>query len=63
MVVTPEMIAAAMPTWDAAHLFKRILPVLRDRGVTEADVHTIFVENPRRYFRGAESPLASRASA
>ena len=55
-VTTPEAIAAAMPKWEASHLFKRILPQLRERGLTEADVHTIFVDNPRRYFRGEEPP-------
>ena len=55
-VATAEAIAAAMPKWEATHLFKRILPRLRERGVTEADVHTIFVDNPRRYFRGEEPP-------
>ena len=56
LVATPEAIAASLPNWEATHLFKRILPRLRQRGVTEADVHTIFVENPRRYFRGEEPP-------
>ena len=55
-VATAEAIAAAMPKWEATHLFKRILPRLRERGVTEADVQTIFVDNPRRYFRGEEPP-------
>ena len=55
-VTTAEAIAASMPNWEATHLFKRILPRLRERGVTEADVHTIFVENPRRYFGGQEPP-------
>jgi len=55
-VATAEAIAAAMPKWEATHLFKRILPRLRERGVTEADVNTIFVDNPRRYFRGEEPP-------
>lgn len=55
-VATAEAIAAAMPRWEAAHLFKRILPRLRERGVTEADVRTIFVDNPRRYFQGEEPP-------
>ncbi len=55
-VTTAEAIAAAMPKWEATHLFKRILPRLRERGVTEADVRTLFVDNPRRYFRGEEPP-------
>ena len=56
LVATPEAIAASLPNWEATHFFKRILPRLRPAGVTEADVHTIFVENPRRYFRGEEPP-------
>jgi phosphotriesterase-related protein len=56
LVMTAEMLAAAMPNWESAHLFKRILPILRDRGVTDADVQTIFVENPKRWFGGEEAP-------
>ena len=56
MVVTPEQIAAAMPNWEATHLFKRIVPKLRERGVTEDHLKTIFVENPKRYFAGTEAP-------
>jgi phosphotriesterase-related protein len=56
LVMTAEALAAAMPNWEPTHLFKRIVPRLRDRGVTDADVRTIFVENPARYFRGDESP-------
>jgi phosphotriesterase-related protein len=58
MVVTPEQIAMALPNWDATHLFKRIIPVLRERGITEQDLDTIFVENPQRYFRGEAAPRA-----
>ncbi len=54
--VRPEQIAAAMPNWEPTHLFKRILPKLRERGITDAHVTTMLVENPRRYFAGAEAP-------
>lgn len=56
MVITPDMIAAAMPNWEPTHLFKRIIPRLKERGVTDADVTTMLVENPRRYFAGSEAP-------
>jgi phosphotriesterase-related protein len=56
MVVTPEQIAAALPNWEATHLFKRVIPELRKRGVTEGDLQTIFVENPKRWFGGTEAP-------
>jgi phosphotriesterase-related protein len=58
MVVTREQIAATLPNWDVTHLFKRIVPKLRERGVTEDDLKTIFVENPKRYFAGEEAPRA-----
>lgn len=58
MVVTREQIAATLPNWNATHLFKRIVPKLRERGVTEDDLKTIFVENPKRYFAGEEAPRA-----
>jgi phosphotriesterase-related protein len=56
LVTTAEAVAAALPNWESSHLFKRIVPRLRERGVTEADLHTMFVENPRRYFRGEVGP-------
>jgi phosphotriesterase-related protein len=56
LVATPDQIAAALPNWDPTHLFKRVIPKLRERGVTEADLQTIFVENPKRYFAGSEAP-------
>ena len=48
----PEQIAQYMPNWEPTHLFKRILPTLRERGVSETDVNTMLVDNPKRYFAG-----------
>jgi phosphotriesterase-related protein len=59
LVMTPEAIAASLPNWEATHIFKRILPKLRERGLTAADERTIFAENPARYFRGEESPRSA----
>jgi phosphotriesterase-related protein len=56
MVVTPEQIQMALPNWNPMHLFKNVIPVLKDRGVTDADLDTIFVQNPKRYFQGQEAP-------
>lgn len=56
LVATPEAIAAALPNWESTHLFKRVLPRLRERGLTDTDIHTILVSNPKRYFRGEEAP-------
>jgi phosphotriesterase-related protein len=56
LVTTAEAIARQLPNWEPTHLFKRILPRLRELGLTEADVRTILVDNPKRYFEGSEPP-------
>jgi phosphotriesterase-related protein len=56
LVVTPAQLATLLPNWEPTHLFKRIVPKLRERGVSDADISTIFVDNPRRYFDGDEPP-------
>jgi phosphotriesterase-related protein len=60
-VVPGEMIGQVLPNWEPTHLFKRILPRMRELGMTESDINTIFVENPARYFRGVEQPRAATA--
>ncbi len=40
--------ASLMPDWDYIHLHDRVLPALRDRGVTEDQLRTMLVDNPRR---------------
>lgn len=60
-VLTPEMIERYLPVWESTHLFKRILPKMRALGVSEADIQTMLVENPARYF-GGQTPAARRAA-
>lgn len=55
-VTSPERLRAAMPNWEPTHLFKRILPKMRALGLSEADIQTMLVENPARYFRGTKAP-------
>lgn len=40
----------AVPKWNFRHISEDVLPALRERGVTEADIETMLVANPRRYF-------------
>jgi len=37
---------------DYLHISTKVLPVLRDAGVTEAQIAELLVENPRRFFAG-----------
>jgi len=41
---------AAQPNWKLTHISDDVLPALRERGVTEEQLATMLVDNPRRYF-------------
>jgi phosphotriesterase-related protein len=51
-VLPPEL----MPDWQPTHVFRKVVPRLREAGVAESKIQTMLVENPRRYF--AESGTA-----
>lgn len=42
--------AAVMPNWNYQHISRDVLPALREAGVTEEQITTMLVDNPRRYF-------------
>jgi len=44
----PEMIRAAQPNWHFFHISRDVLPALRDRGVSEEQLSSMLVDNPRR---------------
>jgi phosphotriesterase-related protein len=47
-----EMLKAAAPNWHYRHISNDVLPELRRRGVTEDQITTMLVDNPKRYFGG-----------
>jgi phosphotriesterase-related protein len=47
MQAAKEQIA---PNWNYTHISKDVLPMLRERGVTEEQIRQMLVEAPRRYF-------------
>ncbi len=49
-VGSADDIAKIVPNWTMTHLFERIFPRLLEMGVAQADIDSILVENPRRYF-------------
>jgi phosphotriesterase-related protein len=51
MFRTPES-RQGLAKWGYTHLFKEVLPKLRAIGVSEAQVQTMMVENPQRFFGG-----------
>ena len=42
-----------LPQWHYLHIEQDVLPYLRDHGVTEEQITTMLVDNPRRIFEGA----------
>ncbi|MHC1562262.1 phosphotriesterase family protein [Actinomycetospora sp. C-140] len=43
-------LAQAAPNWHYEHIHHDVLPALREQGVTEDQLTTMLVDNPRRYF-------------
>lgn len=50
----PGLMAQAAPNWHYEHISRDVLPALRQRGVTEEQITTMLVTNPRRYFEHVE---------
>ncbi len=46
---------ALLPNWNLVHISDDVLPALRERGVTEDQITTMLVDNPRRYFKGTQA--------
>jgi phosphotriesterase-related protein len=38
------------PNWNFTHISKDVLPMLRERGVTDEQIRQMLVDTPRRYF-------------
>jgi phosphotriesterase-related protein len=48
--VAQQALAEAAPNWHYLHITNDVLPALREQGVTEDQISTMLVDNPRRYF-------------
>ncbi len=49
--IDPAMLPL-LPQWHYLHIDQDVLPYLRDHGVTDDQIETMLVANPRRYFEG-----------
>lgn len=45
-----EQLPAVAPNWHYQHITNDVLPALRERGVSDKQIRTMLVDNPRRYF-------------
>ena len=48
----PEAALPLIANWNPMHLFNNIIPALKQGGVTDEQIQTITVDNPRRLFTG-----------
>ncbi|ARG75691.1 phosphotriesterase-related protein [Mycobacterium kansasii] len=47
----PEaLLPVAAPNWNYLHIHNDVIPALKQRGVTDEQLHTMLVDNPRRIF-------------
>jgi phosphotriesterase-related protein len=45
-----DVIAAVAPRWHYLHITNDVVPALKERGVTDEQIHQMLVDNPRRIF-------------
>jgi phosphotriesterase-related protein len=45
-----DMLGEVAPNWHFLHITRDVLPALRAAGVTDAQITTMLVDNPRRFF-------------
>lgn len=57
----PEPVQQLMANWHPTHIFDNIIPLMKKAGITEEQLHTLFVENPQRAF-GGQSVLQEAVS-
>ena len=48
--VFPDELAKLLEYWEIDHIFKNFVPQLLENGVTEDDIQTILVDNPKNIF-------------
>lgn len=51
-LVLPDAVASILGNWHITHLFENVIPILKEAGVTDEQIDTILVDNPRRLFGG-----------
>lgn len=58
----PEM-EKLQPNWTITHIFERILPKLRERGLSDDDIDKILIDNPQRLFANAAAQVRAETLA
>lgn len=45
-----QLVPVMLPNWHYHHIHDQVIPALKEHGVSEAQIHEMLVENPRRIF-------------
>ena len=45
-----DLVPQMAPNWNYLHIHNDVIPALKQRGVTDQQLHTMLVDNPRRIF-------------
>ncbi|MBI5443135.1 MAG: phosphotriesterase-related protein, partial [Deltaproteobacteria bacterium] len=48
----PEAALPLVADWNLTNIFKNILPALKEANITDKQINTLMVDNPRRFFAG-----------
>jgi phosphotriesterase-related protein len=46
----PENVDQILPRWNFLHIHNDVIPALKERGVTDSQINTMLVDNPRKIF-------------
>jgi phosphotriesterase-related protein len=45
-----KLVPSLLPRWNYRHIHQDVIPALKHKGVTDEQIRTMMVENPRRIF-------------
>jgi phosphotriesterase-related protein len=51
-IETPEQVLKALANWRIDHISQNVVPALKAQGVTEEQIKTMMVDNPKNLFLG-----------
>ena len=55
-----EPLPVVLPNWHYLHIHRDVVPALKERGVTDEQIDTMLVDNPRKIFEPRRRLLRSR---
>jgi phosphotriesterase-related protein len=55
---TFEAMLEMLPKWRSTHIFREIVPKLRERGLSDSQIETILIDNPKRLFNAGLAAAA-----